>query len=104
MSSTRARPQETRWRLHQAEQWRDRLIADDAARRVDHAVPGTDMQQLRALIRQARKDAQPDKTSRRRAWRRATAAPTASFSSWCASRWRCKPSAEDADSRPADEE
>ena len=47
--------------LHLAEQWRDRLIAsDDAFAEWLHAHPGTDTQQLRALIRQARKDAQPD--------------------------------------------
>ena len=46
-------------RLHQAEQWRERLIADDGAL-TDWlaAEPGTDVQHLRALIRQARKDAQ----------------------------------------------
>ena len=45
--------------LHQAEQWRDRLIADDGAL-TDwmQAAPETDVQPLRALIRQARKDAQ----------------------------------------------
>ena len=45
--------------LHQAEQWRERLIQDDGALSewLQHA-PGTDTQQLRALIRQARKDAQ----------------------------------------------
>ena len=46
--------------LHLAEHWRDRLIADDealAAWMAEH--PDTDTQQLRALIRQARKDAQP---------------------------------------------
>jgi ribosome-associated protein len=48
--------------LHQAEIWRDRLIADDDA--VGDWItlcPGTDSQQLRALIRQARKDAKPEK-------------------------------------------
>lgn len=47
-------------RLHLAEQWRDRLIADDAtlALWMDE-YPDTDTQQLRALIRQARKDAPP---------------------------------------------
>ncbi len=48
--------------LHQAEQWRDKLIdSDDALGRwlTDH--PATDAQQLRALIRQARKDARPEK-------------------------------------------
>ena len=45
--------------LHQAEQWRDRLIADDGAL-TDwlQTAPDTDVQPLRALIRQARKDAQ----------------------------------------------
>ncbi len=46
--------------LHQAEHWRDRLIADDAALQPWlQQYPGTDTQQLRALIRQARKDAPP---------------------------------------------
>jgi ribosome-associated protein len=49
--------------LHQAEQWRDKLIASDEALGswlTDY--PGTDSQQLRALIRQARKDvAKPEK-------------------------------------------
>jgi ribosome-associated protein len=45
--------------LHQAEQWRDRLIADDAALNDwMQRAPDTDTQQLRALLRQARKDAQ----------------------------------------------
>lgn len=64
--------------LHQAEQWRARLVADDAALADWMTLsPGTDTQQLRALIRQARKDVQPDATSisqglaprRGRAWR-----------------------------------
>jgi ribosome-associated protein len=46
--------------LHQAEQWRDALIADDEAlTRWLAEFPGTDSQQLRALVRQARKDARP---------------------------------------------
>ena len=48
--------------LHQAEQWRDRLVADDDA--VGQWItlsPTTDSQQLRALVRQARKDAKPEK-------------------------------------------
>ncbi|MDO8905299.1 ribosome biogenesis factor YjgA [Hydrogenophaga sp.] len=45
--------------LHQAEQWRDQLIADDdALTRWLSSVPDADVQNLRALIRQARKDAQ----------------------------------------------
>ncbi|MBA4260567.1 MAG: DUF615 domain-containing protein [Comamonadaceae bacterium] len=45
--------------LHQAEQWRDRLIADDDAfTRWLELDPAADVQHLRALIRQARKDAQ----------------------------------------------
>jgi len=48
--------------LHLAEQWRDRMVADDEAVAewmTQH--PHTDSQQLRALVRQARKD---DTTSR----------------------------------------
>ncbi|HEX2543982.1 MAG TPA: ribosome biogenesis factor YjgA [Ramlibacter sp.] len=46
--------------LHAAEKWRDDLIAsDDALQAWLQAHPGTDAQQLRALIRQARKDAAP---------------------------------------------
>jgi ribosome-associated protein len=48
--------------LHVAEQWRDRLIADDdAVGQWVNTSPATDVQQLRALIRQARKDAKPEK-------------------------------------------
>lgn len=48
--------------LHLAEQWRDKLVAEDEALGawLDE-YPDTDAQQLRALIRQARKDAKPDK-------------------------------------------
>ena len=43
--------------LHLAEQWRDKLIAaDEALGDWLNAHPSTDAQQLRALIRQARKD------------------------------------------------
>ena len=50
--------------LHMAEKWRDDLIAsDDALPTWLAAHPGTDVQQLRALIRQARKDGQPDAES-----------------------------------------
>jgi ribosome-associated protein len=43
--------------LHLAEQWRDRLIQDDdACGEWLQSFPDTDSQQLRALIRQARKD------------------------------------------------
>ena len=43
--------------LHLAEQWRDKLIAsDEALGDWLNAQPATDSQQLRALIRQARKD------------------------------------------------
>ena len=48
--------------LHQAEQWRDRLIAEeDAVGQWINLSPGTDSQNLRALVRQARKDAKPEK-------------------------------------------
>ncbi|MDB5900384.1 MAG: hypothetical protein JWP22_1200 [Ramlibacter sp.] len=47
--------------LHAAEKWRDDLIARDEAFEAWLAAhPDTDSQQLRALIRQARKDGQPD--------------------------------------------
>jgi ribosome-associated protein len=47
--------------LHLAEQWRAELVADeDALSRWMAQFPGTDSQQLRALIRQARKDNPPD--------------------------------------------
>jgi ribosome-associated protein len=50
--------------LHDAEKWRDDLIArDEAFEQWLAAHPGTDTQQLRALIRQARKDTQPDAES-----------------------------------------
>ena len=50
--------------MHLAEQWRDRLIADEEAMHEWMQLhPDTDTQQLRALIRQARKDTQPDNTS-----------------------------------------
>ncbi len=46
--------------LHQAEHWRDRLIAGDEALPLWlQQFPATDTQQIRALIRQARKDAPP---------------------------------------------
>ena len=48
--------------LHQSETWRDRLIAfDDAFGEWIATFAATDSQQLRALIRQARKDARPEK-------------------------------------------
>jgi ribosome-associated protein len=48
--------------LHQAQTWRDRLIADEEALgEWIRLAPQTDAQQLRALIRQARKDAKPEK-------------------------------------------
>ena len=46
--------------LHLAEHWRDRFMAaDEAVADWLSAYPGTDSQQLRALVRQARKDGQP---------------------------------------------
>ena len=43
--------------LHEAERWRDRLVADDdALGGWIETHPATDSQQLRALVRQARKD------------------------------------------------
>lgn len=50
-------PAEETATLHEAERWRDRLIADDdAIGGWIETHPGTDIQQLRALVRQARKD------------------------------------------------
>ncbi len=54
----RAQAARTTAQLHRAEGWRDELVADDAALErwlAEH--PHTDAQQLRALIRQVRKDA-----------------------------------------------
>jgi ribosome-associated protein len=47
--------------LHLAETWRERLLTSEEAfgEWIAHC-PGTDTQQLRALIRQARKDAKPE--------------------------------------------
>jgi ribosome-associated protein len=62
--------------LHAAERWRDDLITrDDALTEWLGAHPDTDVQQLRALIRQARKDAPPsqDEVSRGQAPRRGRA-------------------------------
>jgi ribosome-associated protein len=43
--------------LHLAESWRDRLLAEDTAvQEWMNEHPSTDSQQLRALVRQARKD------------------------------------------------
>ncbi len=50
--------------LHLAEAWRTRLLQDDSAMEAwQGSYPGTDSQQLRALVRQARKDGLPDKTA-----------------------------------------
>jgi len=50
--------------LHLVEAWRTRLLQDDAAMEDwQDSYPGTDSQQLRALLRQARKDGLPDKAA-----------------------------------------
>lgn len=62
--------------LHAAEKWRDDLIAsDDAVQSWLQAHPATDSQQLRALVRQARKDGTltQDEISRGQAPRRGRA-------------------------------
>ncbi len=62
--------------LHAAEKWRDDLIArDEALPAWLQAHPDTDVQQLRALIRQARKDGAPsqDEVSKGQAPRRGRA-------------------------------
>jgi ribosome-associated protein len=54
--------------LHESERWRAELVAsDDAITAFLQAFPGTDAQQLRSLIRSARKDAalQPEQRSGR---------------------------------------
>ncbi len=58
LAEQRRGPAAETMRLHAAEHWRERLIGDDDA--VNAWVtqfPDTDVQQLRALVRQARKDA-----------------------------------------------
>jgi len=56
------------------------LVADDdALGQWINLSPRTDSQQLRALVRQARKDANPKNVAQRPA----TAAPTARYSNWC---------------------
>ena len=64
--------------MHLAEKWREELVRDDDAfERWLQQYPQTDTQQLRALIRQARKDNPPDKAAQSegkaprhsRAWR-----------------------------------
>lgn len=53
-------------RLHQAERWRDELIAaDDAATRWLEAHPDTDAQRLRTLVRNARNEMSADVGARR---------------------------------------
>jgi ribosome-associated protein len=62
--------------LHAAEKWRDDMIAgDEAVHSWLQAHPSTDSQQLRALVRQARKDSVPtrDEVSRGEAPRRGRA-------------------------------
>ena len=50
--------------LHLAEAWRERLLKDDSAMEEWQSnYAGTDSQQLRALLRQARKDGLPDKAA-----------------------------------------
>lgn len=58
LQSQRSGPASETLLLHQAEQWRDALLAADGAVALWlEAFPQTDTQQLRALVRQARKDA-----------------------------------------------
>lgn len=52
--------------LHEAERWREELLAsDDAVTRWLNAHPATDTQQLRSLVRAARKDAGSDSAEQR---------------------------------------
>lgn len=60
LSEQRSGPARVTLALHQAEHWRDELITRDGAQAEWIAqFPDTDIQQLRALVRQARKDALP---------------------------------------------
>lgn len=53
--------------LHEAERWREELIAsDDAITRWLNHFPETDAQQLRSLVRAARKDAKAEAVEQRR--------------------------------------
>jgi ribosome-associated protein len=57
----RAQAARTTAQLHRVEGWRDELVADDAAlERWVAEYPSTDAQQLRALIRQVRKDSKAE--------------------------------------------
>lgn len=52
--------------LHEAERWREELLADDdAITRWMSRFPETDAQQLRSLVRSARKDAKAEATDQR---------------------------------------
>jgi ribosome-associated protein len=54
--------------LHEAERWREELLAsDDAVTRWMNAFPATDAQQLRSLARSARKDAKSEAPEARHA-------------------------------------
>jgi ribosome-associated protein len=57
--------------LHAAERWRTELVADDdAATRFAARHPGADLQRLRALVRNARRDAAlPPEARHGKAWR-----------------------------------
>jgi ribosome-associated protein len=53
--------------LHEAERWREELLAsEDAVTRWLASFPATDAQQLRSLVRAARKDAQAEQADQRR--------------------------------------
>jgi len=53
--------------LHEAERWREELLADDdAVTRWLSRFPDTDAQQLRSLVRSARKDAKAEAADQRR--------------------------------------
>ena len=52
--------------LHAVERWRDELmVSDDALTRWTAAHPSTDLQQMRSLLRAARKDAQAEQVDQR---------------------------------------
>ena len=58
MAAVQAGPARETLLLHEAERWRDELLADDEAlTRWMHAHPDSDAQQLRSLVRAARREA-----------------------------------------------
>lgn len=65
LAAVRGKSAAARARQQRLESWRERLIGDDdALTEYAHAHPGTDLQALRALIRNARKEISENKSPR----------------------------------------